>query len=77
MACSLGGGYFSYIWNRPCAVCGLTTAGGCSCLAKYSTEEEHVPTQRSFAAPEPKCECGSGSNVRSGAHSHWCRLWTP
>lgn len=21
------------------------------------------------------CECGSGSNERSGAHSHWCRLW--
>jgi hypothetical protein len=25
--------------------------------------------------PEPTCECGSGSNVRSGGHSHWCRLW--
>jgi hypothetical protein len=22
-----------------------------------------------------KCECGSGSNERSGAHSHWCQLW--
>lgn len=31
-------------------------------------------------APKPtacahKCECGSGSNERSGAHSHWCQLW--
>ena len=24
---------------------------------------------------EDRCECGSGSNVRSGAHSDWCRLW--
>jgi hypothetical protein len=24
---------------------------------------------------EPKCECGSGCNTRSGAHSHWCQLW--
>lgn len=28
------------------------------------------------AMAAPTCECGSGSNEPSGAHSHWCRLWT-
>lgn len=23
----------------------------------------------------PRCECGSGSDDPSGAHSHWCKLW--
>lgn len=22
-----------------------------------------------------KCECGSGCDEPSGAHSHWCRCW--
>jgi hypothetical protein len=39
------------------------------------------PTQPGFtalpfvpAAPA-KCECGSGSDALSGAHSHWCRRY--
>lgn len=63
-------------WNYPCPACGLNVWQGCACLSPYS--ESHVPTERlSPAAPSPQtCECGSGSNERSGAHSHWCRLWT-
>ena len=43
----------------------------------YRYSEVHVPTEP-YVAPAPavaRCECGSGSNVRSGAHSHWCPLW--
>ena len=37
-------------------------------------DDAHVPTER-LPVPALKCECGSGSSVRSGAHSHWCPCW--
>jgi hypothetical protein len=44
-------------------------------------EAHDEPTQPGFtalpfvpAAPA-KCECGSGSDALSGAHSHWCRRY--
>jgi hypothetical protein len=38
------------------------------------TDDE--PTQPGFAPAAPaKCECGSGSDALSGAHSHWCRRY--
>ena len=43
----------------------------------YRYTDEHIPTERlgvPTAAPA-KCECGSGSNEASGAHSHWCPRW--
>ena len=45
--------------------------------AAYSEATAEADTQPGFAvpAPPPRCECGSGSNTRSGAHSHWCQLW--
>jgi hypothetical protein len=48
-------------------------------LVPYTDQDE--PTQPGFtalpfvpAAPA-KCECGSGSDALSGAHSHWCRRY--
>lgn len=39
-------------------------------------DEEHAPvTERLPASAVARCECGSGSSVRSGAHSHWCPCW--
>ena len=43
----------------------------------YRYTDEHIPTERLGVptAPAPRCECGSGSNEASGAHSHWCPRW--
>lgn len=39
-------------------------------------DEEHAPVTERLPAPAVvRCECGSGSSVRSGAHSHWCPCW--
>jgi hypothetical protein len=47
----------------------------------YDEGTADEPTQPGFtalpfapAAPA-KCECGSGSDALSGAHSHWCRRY--
>lgn len=46
----------------------------------YKYDEAHIPTERLGCNPPPdpstfKCECGSGSDALSGAHSHWCRRY--
>lgn len=48
---------------------------------RYQEADGDEPTQPGFtalpfvpAAPA-KCECGSGSDALSGAHSHWCRRY--
>jgi hypothetical protein len=43
----------------------------------FKYEEAHIPTERLGVptAPPQRCECGSGSNEASGAHSHWCPRW--
>lgn len=37
--------------------------------------DDAPPTERVPAAPASRCECGSGSDALSGAHSHWCPRW--
>lgn len=45
----------------------------------FKYEEAHIPTERLGVPTAPartqRCECGSGSNEASGAHSHWCPRW--
>lgn len=43
----------------------------------FKYEEAHIPTEKLGVptAPPQRCECGSGSNEASGAHSHWCPRW--
>lgn len=40
----------------------------------YVYPDSDPPTPR-LPSPGTKCECGSGSDARSGAHSHWCPCW--
>ncbi len=58
--------YPFHLYTPPCHWCN-TPAPNHTPTCKYRP----VPT----ALPPGKCECGSGSNERSGAHSHWCKLW--
>lgn len=52
----------------------LNEAAARACY-NYEWGAKKQPWWRSATIVPDKCECGSGSDARSGAHSHWCKLW--
>jgi len=45
-------------------------------LAGDFVYDPDLPRPAWYVQPKPaKCECGSGSDELSGAHSHWCPRW--